>query len=74
MTLDPRLLEVIACPEDHGVLWYFEDDAVLYNPRLKKKYRIENDVPVLLLQEAVTASESEHELFAARSQTGHRPK
>ncbi len=74
MALDPRLLEVIACPEDHGALWYFEDDAVLYNPRLKKRYRVDNDIPVLLLKEAVTVSDSEHELFAVRSEARHRPK
>ena len=69
MALNPRLLEIIACPEDKGALWYFEDEAVLYNPRLKKKYRVENDVPVLLMSEAVTVSASEDEKYNARSQS-----
>lgn len=69
MSLAPQLLQVIACPEDHGTLWYFDDEAVLYNPRLKKKYRVENDVPVLLLSEAAAASPAEHERLSELFQT-----
>jgi uncharacterized protein YbaR (Trm112 family) len=69
MALDKSLLEVLACPEDKGPLLYFHDgskqdadnESFLYNPRLKRKYRIENDVPVLLIEEAVTVSTLEHE-------------
>ena len=34
MALDPRLLAVLACPEDKGPLYYLGDDDGLYNPRL----------------------------------------
>jgi len=34
MALDPKLLEILACPEDKGPLLYFEDEQALYNPRL----------------------------------------
>ena len=34
MALDPKLLEILACPEDKGPLLYFEDESSLYNPRL----------------------------------------
>ena len=27
MALDTRLLEILACPEDKGPLYYFEDEA-----------------------------------------------
>ena len=40
MALDAKLLEILACPEDKGPLLYFEDEQVLYNPRLKRKYEI----------------------------------
>ena len=30
MSLDQRLLEVLACPEDKGPLWYFEDEEITY--------------------------------------------
>ena len=38
MALDPKLLEILACPEDKGPLLYFADEAALYNPRLKRRY------------------------------------
>ena len=52
MALDPQLLEILACPDDKGPLLYFEDEAVLYNPRLQRKYRIDDDIPVMLVDEA----------------------
>lgn len=60
MPLDARLLEILACPEDKGPLIYFEREQVLYNPRLKRKYRIEDGVPCMLVEEASTASDEEH--------------
>ena len=39
MSLDPQLLEVLACPQDHGPLTYLEDKNVLVNPRLKVSTR-----------------------------------
>jgi len=47
MSLDPKLLEILACPEDKGPLLYFEDENLLYNPRLQRKYRIDDDIPVI---------------------------
>ncbi len=53
MSLDPRLLSVLACPKDKGELRYLEDEQVLVNDRLGIAYRIENDIPVLLVDEAI---------------------
>ncbi len=60
MTLDARLLEILACPIDKGPLYYFEDEDALYNPRLKLRYRIDDDIPVMLSDEAETLDGSEH--------------
>ncbi|MCB0990277.1 MAG: Trm112 family protein, partial [Acidimicrobiales bacterium] len=49
MALDPRLLEILACPEDKGPLLYFEDEAILFNPRLSRTYEIRDDIPVMLV-------------------------
>ena len=46
------LLDVLACPVDKGPLLWFEDEDILYNPRLKKSYRVEDGVPVMLVDEA----------------------
>ncbi|MGV3622752.1 MAG: Trm112 family protein [Archangium sp.] len=59
MALDPKLLEILACPEDKGPLLYFASENTLYNPRLKLKYRIDDDVPQMLAEEAKKADATE---------------
>lgn len=59
MGLDPKLLEILACPKDKGPLIYFADEDVLYNPRLRLKYRITDDIPVMLIDEAESADDAE---------------
>ncbi|HET6963367.1 MAG TPA: Trm112 family protein [Acidimicrobiales bacterium] len=59
MALDPKLLEILACPKDKGPLLYFADEEALYNPRLRMKYRITDDIPVMLIDEAETVDDDE---------------
>jgi uncharacterized protein YbaR (Trm112 family) len=59
MALDSQLLDILVCPEDKGPLVYFADDGFLYNPRLKRKYEIRDDIPVLLVSEAETVSDAD---------------
>lgn len=61
MALDPQLLDILACPEDKGPLLYFQDEHALYNPRLKRRYDIRDDIPVMLIDEATTVDEDEHQ-------------
>ena len=49
MSLDPKLLEVLVCPQDKGPLTYLEDKQVLVNERLGIAYPIEDDIPVMLV-------------------------
>jgi uncharacterized protein len=60
MALEPALLDVLVCPIDKRGLLYFADDAVLYNPRLRRLYRIENDTPLMLPKQAVPVADEEH--------------
>jgi uncharacterized protein YbaR (Trm112 family) len=60
MALDPQLLDILACPEDKGPLLYFESEDALYNPRLKRKYAIKDDIPIMLIDEAETVDDNEH--------------
>jgi len=70
MALDPLLLEILACPEDKGPLLYFEDEDTLYNPRLRRRYRILDGIPVMLVDEAETVSEDEHTRLEAKAEAG----
>ena len=53
MSLDPKLLDVLACPKDKGQLTYLEEEQVLVNERLGIAYRIEDGIPVVLIDEAI---------------------
>ena len=66
MALDPRLLEILACPEDKGPLLYLEDEDALYNPRLRRRYDVRDDIPVMLIDEATQVDGTEHDRIMAK--------
>ncbi|MEE2767911.1 MAG: Trm112 family protein [Actinomycetota bacterium] len=68
MPLDKILLDILACPEDKGPLYYFEDEDALYNPRLHRRYRIRDDIPIMLVDEAETVDDAEHDRLVARTE------
>jgi uncharacterized protein YbaR (Trm112 family) len=68
MVLDPRLVEILACPEDKGPLLYFAAEDALYNPRLRRRYAIRDDIPIMLIDEAETVSEDEHARLVAKAE------
>ncbi|HEV3225846.1 MAG TPA: Trm112 family protein [Acidimicrobiales bacterium] len=68
MALDPQLLDILACPEDKGPLLYFESEDALYNPRLNKKYAIKDDIPIMLIDEAETVDDTEHQRLIAKAE------
>ncbi len=68
MALDPQLLEILACPEDKGPLLYFADEQALYNPRLKRRYDVRDDIPIMLVDEATTVDDAEHERLMAKAE------
>ena len=68
VALDPLLLEILACPEDKGPLLYFPDEQSLYNPRLKRRYAIRDDIPIMLIDEAETVADAEHNRLLAKAE------
>ena len=73
MALAPDLLSLLACPEDKGPLYYLEDLAVLFNPRLQRAYRVRDGIPVMLIDEAQRLEPSESERLWARVQAENIP-
>jgi len=66
--IDQRLRSLLVCPEDRGPLLLVGDDF-LYNPRLRRAYRIDDGVPVLLISEAVTITDdAEHRALLERAE------
>jgi uncharacterized protein YbaR (Trm112 family) len=68
MSLDPKLLEILACPEDKGPLLYFADESLLYNPRLQRVYAVKDDIPIMLIDEAETVDDAEHARLVAKAE------
>ncbi len=70
MALDPKLLEILACPEDKGPLLYFKDEDTLYNPRLKRRYRVlDGDIADMLIDDAETVDDAEHARLTKKAET-----
>jgi uncharacterized protein YbaR (Trm112 family) len=67
MALDPQLLEILACPADKGPLLYFSDEDCLYNPRLQRRYDVRDDIPIMLIDEATTVDDAEHQRLLAKA-------
>lgn len=68
-TLDPRLVEILACPEDKGPLLYFVDEQSLYNPRLHRRYDVRDGIPVMLIDEATSVDDAEHDRLIAKAES-----
>jgi uncharacterized protein YbaR (Trm112 family) len=52
MAIDKQLLEILACPKCKGELVLSEDRTELVCNACRLKYRIEDDIPVMLIDEA----------------------
>jgi uncharacterized protein YbaR (Trm112 family) len=70
MTLDTRLLAVLACPVDKGPLYYLGDEGGLYNPRLRRRYEVREGIPVMLPDEAIEVLAPAAEALDARITSG----
>lgn len=52
MPLDERLLEILVCPKCKGDLEYREDEDALLCHVCFLRYRIEDEIPIMLIDEA----------------------
>jgi uncharacterized protein YbaR (Trm112 family) len=70
MPIERALLDILACPIDkQGLLW-FEDEAILYNPRLRRLYRVPDGYPVMLPGRAEPTAQDEHQRLLKRARHG----
>lgn len=49
---DPRMLEVLVCPQTHGVLTYDAERQELVSKAAHLAYPIREGIPVMLIDEA----------------------
>jgi len=67
--IDETLLRILVCPADRGPLLLVDsqNEERLYNPRLRRAYRIEDNIPVLLVDEAIEVGDDEHARLIAQA-------
>ena len=68
--LSAELLEILVCPASRAPMVYFAGEpggGFLWCPRSGLRYRIEDDVPVLLVEEATKVTAAEAARLVARA-------
>ncbi|HXP53838.1 MAG TPA: Trm112 family protein, partial [Streptosporangiaceae bacterium] len=67
MSLDPLLLDLLACPIDKQALLYLAEEGLLYNPRLRRLYHVRDDIPVMLADRGETVTAERHQDLLRRA-------
>jgi uncharacterized protein YbaR (Trm112 family) len=70
MRIEPVLLDILACPIDKQGLLYLPDEELLYNPRLRRAYRIGDGYLVMLADRAEPVPQDEHDRLMTRASHG----
>jgi len=52
VTLSPKLLSILVCPQCKGELEYRDGEGVLVCHRCRLRYPVRDDIPIMLLDEA----------------------
>jgi uncharacterized protein YbaR (Trm112 family) len=73
MSLDPLLLNLLACPIDKQALLYLAEDGNLYNPRLRRLYNVCDGIPVMLADQGETVGEDQHRDLLRRAAASRAP-
>ncbi len=59
MAIDPELLEILVCPESKAPLVLDGETLVSTDPQTRRRYRIEDDIPIMLIDESEVLPEDE---------------
>ncbi len=60
--IHPDLLKILVCPDTRAPLVVAEDDSLLStDPQSRRSYRVEDDIPILLIDESVVLDEKKYE-------------
>lgn len=61
--MDPKLLDILACPVTKGPLKYDAEKQELISTSARLAYPIRDDIPVMLEEEARSLSQEEYEHY-----------
>lgn len=65
-TLDPRLIDILACPESRASLVQSGDWLYSTDPATRRRYPIRDGIPVMLLDESEVVDPAEFARVVAR--------
>jgi hypothetical protein len=57
--LDPKLLEILVCPQTRGPLVYDREAKELLSRKARLAYPIRNGIPIMLIDEARALADAE---------------
>jgi uncharacterized protein YbaR (Trm112 family) len=57
--LDPDLLSIMVCPLSHASLVQDADTLVSTDPKTRRRYRIVDDIPNMMIEESEELNEAE---------------
>lgn len=57
--LDPKLLEILVCPQTKGPLVYRREAGELLSKKARLAYPIRDGIPIMLIDEARTLADEE---------------
>jgi uncharacterized protein YbaR (Trm112 family) len=66
LPLDPELLEILVCPVSRAPLVEDGDTLVSTDPKTRRRYRIDEGIPVMLIDESEELDEAKWKEIMAR--------
>lgn len=66
MSIEPELLKILVCPETKAALVLDGESLVSTDPETRRRYRIDDGIPVMLIDESETLDEAEWREIMAR--------
>jgi uncharacterized protein YbaR (Trm112 family) len=69
MAVDPKLLEILVCPETKAPLVLDGNTLVSTDPETRRRYRIEDDIPIMLIDESEVLSENDWQAIMKKYDT-----
>lgn len=74
LPFDPDLFDLLVCPEARLPLKWVEGRLVSTDPSTRRAYRVDGDIPVMLVEESVVLEEAEwRRLMALEGPVGGGP-
>jgi hypothetical protein len=70
VSIDPELLEMLVCPLSRAPLVLDEDTLVSTDPATRRRYRIDDGIPVMLIDESEELDEATWREILARHGRG----